>query len=154
MIFKSYFTLTTIWAFFFLCLPIHCRSVELDLPLTHSKGMNNRCFEFSHRKWNTIATTLSLLQICFKHYILYCRQRPTPENITKLMLTYDQGTIQWRVSEELMRLFDVTQNLDHSTCSDWIYIFLMKHWNSIPWVKIDLFPWQTVVPCCVVCPGF
>ena len=30
----------------------------------------------------------------------------------------------------------------------------MKHWNSLPWVKIDLFPWQTVVPCCVVCPGF
>lgn len=46
----------------------------------------------------TIATTLSLLQIFFKHYILYCRQRPTPENITKLMLTYDQGTIQWQVS--------------------------------------------------------
>lgn len=98
LIFKSYFTLTTIWAFFFLCPPIHCRSVESDLPLTHSEGMNNRCFEFSHRKWNTIATTLSLLQICFKHYILYCRQRPTPENITKLMLTYDQGTIQWQVS--------------------------------------------------------
>lgn len=58
------------------------------------------------------------------------------------------------LSEELMRLFDVTQNLDHPTCSDWIYIFLMKHWNSLPWVKIDLFPWQTVVPCCVVCPGF
>ena len=101
--------------FFFLCSPIHCRSVESDLPLTHSKGMNNRCFEFSHRKWNTIATTLSLLQICFKHYILYCRQRPTPENITKLMLTYDQGTIQWRVS-------------------------LKNWWGCLMWLKILIIP--------------